>query len=83
MTPSPITAEESLNRVEYDDNGHLDEIVTDGGAHLECLDRDKKGGKDWFLSCRRADGSSVGVWIYGRVSMMEERPAPETQKPAR
>jgi len=58
------------NRVTYDDNGNLDEVVTDGGAHLEGLDDDTL-----FLSCVRADGSEVALWIKGAVIAVEERRA--------
>jgi len=56
------------NRIEYDDRGKLDEVVTDGGAHLERLGKD-----DWFLAMYRADGSAYCVWIEGKVTMTEER----------
>lgn len=59
------------NRVTYDDGGDLDEVVTDGGAHLEHMGDDR-----WFLSCERADGSSFAVWIEGRITLTEEREAP-------
>lgn len=58
------------NRIAYDEGGALDEVVTDGGAHLERMDDGQ-----WFLSCVRADGSEFAVWIDGRVTMTEERDA--------
>ena len=58
------------NRVTYDDNGKLDEVVTDAGCHLEHL-----GGNRWFLNCIRSDGSSFAVWFTGTITMTEERPA--------
>ena len=61
------------NRIQFDDDGYLDEVVTDGGAHLEALDADGRGGTCWFLECFRADGSSFAVWIDGRVTLYEER----------
>lgn len=57
------------NRLTYED-GELDEIVTNGGAHLERMDDD-----EWFLECVRSDGSSVAVWISGTVRRVEEREA--------
>lgn len=66
-TPSPAPS----NRVTRDDDGHLDEIVTDGGCHLEHM-----GGESWFLACYRRDGSSVAVWLRGEVTLLEERDAP-------
>ncbi len=60
------------NRIEYTDNGKLDEVVTDGGAHLESM-----GGNRWFLECVRKDGSSVAIWITGKVTSIEEREAPK------
>ncbi len=58
------------NRVEYDKAGELDEVVTNGGAHLE-----RMGKRSWFLNCIRADGSAVCVWFDGKVTMVEERDA--------
>jgi hypothetical protein len=58
------------NRIQYDDDGSLDEIVTDGGAHLERMEDD-----DWFLRCERADGTSLAIWFRGNITMMEERDA--------
>jgi hypothetical protein len=58
------------NRVEYDANGKLDEVVTDGGAHLERLHKNR-----WFLNCIRADGSSFAIWFTGDVSAYEEHQA--------
>lgn len=59
-------------RVTYDHEGCLDEVVTDGGTHLERL-----GGKRWFLSCQRADGSEFCIWFEGKIAMTEDRAAPE------
>lgn len=57
------------NRVEFDGKNRLDEVVTDGWAHLERMDANR-----WFLNCGRRDGSSFAVWIHGKVAMTEERP---------
>ncbi|MEM9421956.1 MAG: hypothetical protein AAF986_05580 [Pseudomonadota bacterium] len=59
------------NRVDFKANGKLDEVVTNGGAHLEHLDRNR-----WFLNCVRSDGSSFAVWISGKVTSFEEREKP-------
>lgn len=59
------------NRIKYGDDGKLDEVVTDGGAHLEYL-----GGRQWFLSCLRADGSAFSLWFEGKILDTEEQPAP-------
>lgn len=64
------------NRTTYNADGTLDEVVTDGGAHLEQMDADQ-----WFLSCSRADGSEFCVWIRGEIMSMEERPATEKGAP--
>ncbi len=56
------------SRITYDDNGKLDEVVTDAGCHLEHL-----GGKSWFLNCLRSDGSSFAIWFTGTITMTEER----------
>lgn len=58
------------NRIQRDEQGELDEVVTDGGAHLERMDDDR-----WFLECHRSDGSSYVVWIHGKVVLEEEREA--------
>lgn len=60
------------NRIQYDDECRLDEVVTDGGAHLENLDDDS-----WFLSCRRSDGSEFCIWFEGRITLTEERAVPK------
>lgn len=59
------------NRIEYQPNGKLDEVVTDGGAHLERMAKNR-----WFLECARSDGSSFSVWFTGEITMMEEREKP-------
>lgn len=59
-----------MNRVEYDEDGLLDEVVTDGGMHLE---RMSDGG--WFLSGQRLDGSQVVIYLTGKVDLVEEWPA--------
>lgn len=61
----------SHNRIEYDDKGRLDEVVTDAGMHLEHL-----GGKRWFLSGQRADGSSIAIWFKGKIEGVEQRDPP-------
>lgn len=58
------------NRVEYDDDDNLDEVVTDAGMHLERLNN-----KRWFLSGHRSDGTEIVIWFKGDVTMVEERPA--------
>ena len=55
-----------MNRIEYDDNGELDEVVTDGGMHLE---RTSDGG--WILAGQRLDGSQVVVYLTGKVDLVE------------
>ena len=56
-------------RITIDARGKPDEIVTCGhGAHLERMDKSY-----WFLNMKRADGSSVAVWINGDVWRWEER----------
>lgn len=60
------------DRIEYNPDGSLDEVVA-GGAHLEHM-----GGKGWFLSMLRADGSEFCVWFSGKITMTEERAPPPT-----
>ena len=63
----------SNERLTYDDDGCLDEVVA-GTAHLErTVDNDR-----WFLAMRRVDGSEVAIWFRGTISLVEERPAPTT-----
>lgn len=50
-------------------------MVTDGGAHLEHM-----GGKSWFLSMERKDGSEFCVWFDGKITMTEERDAPKARE---
>ena len=65
------------NRVQFNDDGTLDEVVTDGGAHLE-----RMSDKHWFLSMQRADGSEYCVWFKGKITLQEEREPPlRGQKP--
>ena len=61
-----------MNRVEYDDKGQLDEVVTDAGMHLE-----RMSNKGWFLAGQRSDGTEIAIWFRGKVTLVEERPAPE------
>lgn len=57
------------DRIEYDDDGLLDEVVA-GDAHLE-----RMSGKSWFLAMQRVDGTSFCVWFKGKVVSVEERDA--------
>ena len=59
-----------MNRVEYDEDGLLDEVVTDGGMHLERMSDD-----GWFLAGQRLDGSQVVVYLTGTVDLVVEWPA--------
>lgn len=70
-SPTAGSGQEITNRIEYDANGHLDEVVTNGGAHLERMSK-----KGWFLSCMRQDGSSFAIWFRGKITLTENRPAP-------
>jgi hypothetical protein len=58
-------------RVERNPDGSLDEVVTKGWAHLEHMG---KGG--WFLNCGRVDGSSLAIWIHGKITLTQERAPP-------
>ena len=59
-------------RVKLNEDGSLDEVVTNGGAHLEQMSE-----RGWFLEMTRVDGSSYCVWFEGKVMMTEERAAPK------
>ena len=61
-----------MNRVEYDEAGQLDEVVTDAGMHLE-----RMSDKGWFLAGQRSDGSSIAIWFKGKITLVEERFANE------
>ena len=69
--PRWIGGDGMADRIQYNDDGSLDEVVA-GGAHLEHM-----GGKGWFLSMQRADGSSFCIWINGRITSFEDRDAPK------
>jgi len=56
------------NRIKYNIDGSLVEVVTDGGAHLERLARN-----DWFLRCERADGTALAIWFKGSITLTEEQ----------
>ena len=58
------------SRVSYGDDGLLDEVVADAGMHFENL-----GDQSLFIRGFRADGSSVVLYIHGRVALVEEWPA--------
>lgn len=64
------------DRIEYDDDGGLDEIVSPA-AHLERMDADR-----WFLVISQSDGKEVCIWFRGHVTHHEIRPA-ETGEPVR
>lgn len=69
----PVTfCHKTIERTDYDERGLLDEVVTNGGAHLERMSGNDKRGK-WFLSMRRADNSEFCVWFDGAITMTEER----------
>lgn len=49
------------DRIEWEDDGRLDEIVAAGGSHLEHM-----GSGRWFLEMVRADGSSIALWFKSK-----------------
>lgn len=67
MTEPRITYVKDDNGVEW-----LDEICSNAGAYMEAMDDD-----EWFLSFQNLDGTEYCAWIKGRVTMVEERPAPD------
>lgn len=70
MTDAPeamTAATTGHERVTFPD-GKLDEIVGNGGAHLE-----RMGGKRWFLRISMASGWDACVWFTGKVDMIEYR----------
>ena len=64
--------DEVINRVEYDEDGQIDEAVTDAGMHLERMSE-----KGWFICGHRSDGSSIAIWFKGKITLVEERPVNE------
>ena len=44
--------------------------MTDAGMHFE-----RMSDNGWFLSGQRSDGSEIAIWIRGKVTLVEERPA--------
>ena len=60
------------DRIQYDDNNDLDEVVIHGTAHFERMSK-----KGWFLAMYRKDGSSVRVHFRGKVQLVEHLGAPE------
>lgn len=57
-------------RIQYDEDGLLDEVVTDAGMHLEVLSED-----GIFICGHRSDGSCIALHIAGRVVLVEEWPS--------
>lgn len=55
------------NRISYGDDDQLDEAVADAGMHFE-----NRGDQTLFVRGLRADGSSVVLYIHGRVALVEE-----------
>jgi hypothetical protein len=65
------------DRMEYDENGSLDEVVV-GRAHLEQLNED-----NWFLELGRDDGTSLALWFWSDTKIdvsVEERDVPDLVK---
>lgn len=50
-----------MDRIDFTENGLLDEIVASRGAHLECM-----GGSRWFLSFQHEDGTETALWFTSR-----------------
>jgi hypothetical protein len=49
------------DRVDFNEDGTLDEVCSAKGAHLEHL-----GGKRWFLTFQHADGTSSAFWFKSK-----------------
>lgn len=49
------------DRVDFDDHGELDEIVSASGAHLERMDKNR-----WFLEFMHEDGTSTAIWFSSK-----------------
>jgi len=49
------------NRVQFNENGTLDEVCSTRGAHLEHMH-----GSHWFLSFQHPDGTSSAFWFTSK-----------------
>lgn len=67
--------DDSPNRVQFNDDGSLDEVYSTKGAHLEHMD-----GNRWFLSFEHKDGSSSAFWF---TSKDLKRPFWEKREPSK
>ncbi|MCA0032785.1 hypothetical protein [Mesorhizobium sp. B263B2A] len=61
------------DRVDFNDDGTLDEVVSTKGAHLEHL-----GGNRWFLIFYHEDGTDTAIWFSSRDL---KRPFGEKRRP--
>lgn len=62
-------ADISFDRITFDADGELDEVVMDAGCHLERIEPDQ-----WILEAHSHDGSSLCVRIEGSVTITERPP---------
>jgi hypothetical protein len=70
LTAAETVKPREADRIQHDDDGSLDEIFVEGGAHLE-----RMGDTDWFLRLIRSDGESYAVWFQGKIIRFEEQQA--------
>lgn len=68
-------------RVHWNEDGSLDEIAVDGGAHLEHM-----GDGNWWVAFYRSDGTSICIWFKSKSLsapdlFWEEREAPKQSTP--
>ena len=77
MQKPPASAKD---RIGFNDDGSLDEIVLTGLAHLEQMD-----GGSWYLGLYRPDGSGFQVWLSAENGGMrvshEEMTARKRKRP--
>lgn len=62
-----------VDRVDFNSDGTLDEVVAARGAHLEHL-----GGKRWFLIFCHKDGTDSAFWFESKDL---KKPHYETREP--
>lgn len=70
---------EAGDRVQFNDDGSLDEVVVQGMGHLEQL-----ADNHWWLGLTRPDGSQMAIWLYSKKRIkvsFEERPATRRKRP--
>jgi hypothetical protein len=61
MKKGTFRSDNDPSRVQFNDDGTLDEVCSTRGAHLEHMD-----GNRWFLSFQHGDGTSSAFWFSSK-----------------